>query len=368
MSTIDGARKVREGEELDVAKLEAVFTRALSHRIVPPLVVEQFPSGHSNLTYLVRGKGPDGAADVEVVLRRPPFGNRVKTAHDMGREHRILSALAGGPTGPRRWDKAPRPFLHWENPDVIGAPFYVMERMTGLVLRRKLPEGMTLEPDTLARLGESFIDTLVELHGLDWRAIGLSDLGKPEGYVERQVKGWTQRYVDAKTDDIPDVERAASWLAEHLPASPAPTLIHNDFKYDNLVLDPADPTRIIGVLDWEMSTIGDPLMDLGTALAWWIQADDPEPLQTFTFGPTNLSGSPRRRDLVDAYSKKRPGVELGELRFYYAFSLFKNAVVAQQIYSRFVKGLTKDPRFGAMILGVRLLADAAVRAIDSGDV
>jgi aminoglycoside phosphotransferase (APT) family kinase protein len=227
---------------------------------------------------------------------------------------------------------------------------------------------MALDPPTLATLGDAFVDTLVELHELDYARIGLAELGKPEGYAERQVKGWTKRYLDAKTDDIPDVERAAAWLAEHIPASPAPSLIHNDFKYDNLLLDPEAPTRVVGVLDWEMSTIGDPLMDLGTALAWWIEATDPAPLQGFTFGPTNLPGSPTRAAIVERYAKARPSIATDHLGFYYAFSLFKNAVVAQQIYARYVKGLTKDERFAAMIMGVRLLASASLEAIDRGGI
>lgn len=356
---LDQARAARAGEELDAERLEAFFAEHAPDVVKGPLEITQFPAGHSNLTYLVRGARPDGAP-VELVLRRPPFGNVVKTAHDMGREHRILSALS--PV----WPKAPRPIAYSEDTSIIGAPFYVMERIAGVVLRRKLPPGVTVDEATLSSLGEAFVDTLVELHELDFSAIGLGELGKPEGYVARQVSGWTKRYEASKTDDLPDVERAATWLADHIPASPPPSLIHNDFKYDNLLLDPADTTRIVGVLDWEMSTIGDPLMDLGTALAWWIEPTDAAPLQSFTFGPTNLPGSPTRSAIVERYAKARPSIPMDHLGFYYAFSLFKNAVVAQQIYARYVKGLTKDERFAAMIMGVRLLSAASVAAIDGG--
>ncbi len=359
-AAIDGARAPRAGEELDAAALEAYLVRALPDVVAAPVVVEQFPSGHSNLTYLLRAGRP-GAGDVELVLRRPPFGNVVKTAHDMGREHTILAALS------RVWDKAPRPLVHCEDESVLGAPFYVMERRRGVILRRKMPAGLSWGATLSERLGGSFVQTLVELHEIDYHAIGLGGLGKPEGYVERQVSGWAKRYDAAKTDDIPEVERAAAWLAANMPASPPATLIHNDFKYDNLVLDPADPTRVTAVLDWEMSTVGDPLMDLGTALAWWVEAKDPAPLQDFAFGPTNLPGSPTRAQIADAYAKARPSVSLEHLRFYYAFSLFKNAVVAQQIYARYKKGLTKDERFAMMIFGVRLLSEAAVRAIETGE-
>ncbi len=357
---LDAARPPRAGEELDAAVLGAYLTRALPDRVAGPITVAQFPSGHSNLTYLVTARSPSGE-EVELVLRRPPFGNVVKTAHDMGREHTILTALS------KAWSKAPAPLLHCDDESVLGAPFYVMERRRGVVLRRKLPEGLVLDAAVCGRLGAAFVDTLVELHSLPYGELGLGQLGKPEGYVERQVSGWAKRYQAARTDDIPDIERAVAWLSANIPASPAPTIVHNDFKYDNLVLDPEDLTRVVAVLDWEMSTIGDPLMDLGTALAWWVEKKDALPLQQFAFGPTNLPGSPTRADIVHAYATRRPEARIDDLRFYYACSLFKNAVVAQQIYARYRAGLTKDERFAAMIFGVRLLSAAAVAAIETGE-
>lgn len=360
---LDAPRAVRAGEEIDRDKLAAFLASALGSEIVGPLEVQQFPSGHSNLTYLVTAKLATGELR-ELVVRRPPFGNRVKTAHDMGREHRVLSALSP------HYDKAPKPIASCEDDAVLGAPFYVMERIEGVILRRKTPEGVLLSPDQLERLAGSFIDALAELHALPLDSTGLAALGKPVGYVERQVTGWTKRYFDAKTDDVPEIERVASWLSENLPASSAASVLHNDFKYDNLVLDPSDPTRIVGVLDWEMATIGDPLMDLGTALAYWVQADDPAPLQGYTFGPTNAPGSPTRRWLLERYAQKRPGAvpgaTPGDLRFYYVFALFKNAVVAQQIYARYKRGATTDERFAMMIFGVRILAETAVGVIDKG--
>jgi aminoglycoside phosphotransferase (APT) family kinase protein len=300
------------------------------------------------------------------VLRRPPFGNKVKTAHDMGREARILSAIS--PLYP----KAPKPIAVCEDESILGAPFYVMERIRGVVLRRKLPSGIDASPNVLAALAESFVDALVELHELplekDGAATPIAALGKPEGYVERQVTGWTKRYFDSKTDDIPDVERTADWLAKNLPSGARAAMIHNDFKYDNVVLDPSHLPRIVGVLDWEMATLGDPLMDLGTTLAYWVQANDPAPLQTYTFGPTNLSGSPTRRELLSMYAARRPGVVPDDMRFYYVFALFKNAVVAQQIYARFKRGATQDERFAAMIFAVGILGNAAVAAIDTGEI
>jgi aminoglycoside phosphotransferase (APT) family kinase protein len=346
LNLADGTRPVRAGEELDPQRLREYLAATLGTAGEPE--VEQFPGGHSNLTYLVRVDGR------ELVLRRPPFGSKVKTAHDMGREHRVLSHLA--PVYP----KAPRPLAYCEDAAVLGAPFYLMERVRGLILRRDPPPDLPLGPAVARGLGLAFVDALLELHAVDFAAAGLAGLGNPDGYVERQVGGWSKRYQDARTDDVRDLESVGAWLATQRPPSPAPTLIHNDFKYDNLVLDPHDPTRILGVLDWEMSTIGDPLMDLGTALCYWVQADDAPDLQAVRFGPTVLPGTPTRRELAERYAAKS-GRPLDHLRFYYAFGLFKTAVVAQQIYFRFRQGLTADPRFAAFIHGVRALAAQAAR-------
>jgi aminoglycoside phosphotransferase (APT) family kinase protein len=346
VSLIDGPRPVRAGEELDLLRLREYLAGALGTRGAPE--VEQFPGGHSNLTYLVLIDGR------ELVLRRPPFGSKVKTAHDMGREHRVLSGLS--PVYP----KAPRPIAYCQDPGVLGAPFYLMERVRGVIIRRELPPELELGPDRARRLALAFVDALLELHSVDYAAAGLGELGHPEGYVERQVRGWSKRYQDARTDDLPDMETVAAWLSGRRPESPAATLIHNDFKYDNLVLDPQDPTRIMGVLDWEMSTLGDPLMDLGTALCYWVQTDDPPDLQAVRFGATTLPGTPTRRELALRYAEGS-GRALDHLRFYYAFGLFKTAVVAQQIYYRFRQGLTSDARFERMIHGVRALAAQAAR-------
>jgi alkylation response protein AidB-like acyl-CoA dehydrogenase/aminoglycoside phosphotransferase (APT) family kinase protein len=342
---IDGPATVRAGEELDRERLAPYLRQALG---VPEgeVSVEQFPRGHSNLTYLVRVGGR------EVVLRRPPFGSKVKTAHDMGREFRMLSALAPA------WARVPRPIAFCDDASILGAPFYLMERLRGLILRRRPPDGLALDPPTVRRLCESFVDTLVELHALDYRALGLADFGHPEGYVERQVRGWTRRYQDSRTDDIADMDAVAAWLAENRPPSPPSTVVHNDYKYDNLVLDPADPTRVSGILDWEMSTIGDPLMDLGTALCYWVQADDPEPLQAARFGPTLLPGSFTRRELAERYAA-RSGRGLEHAVFHYCFGLYKTAVVVQQIYYRYKQGLTRDERFADLIQGVHVLAAQA---------
>jgi aminoglycoside phosphotransferase (APT) family kinase protein len=339
----DQPKAVRQGEELDLAALSEYLDRELgAHGAV---TIEQFPGGHSNLTYLVHH------GEREYVLRRPPFGSTVKSAHDMGREVSVLSKLA--PV----FDRAPRVIAYRDQPDVLGAPFYLMERRRGVILRRDLPAD--LDHGKIRRL----CDTLVELHAVDYAAAGLGDFGKPTGYIERQVRGWTERYTAAQTDDIPDVTAVAAWLAATMPAEGAPSLIHNDYKFDNVIFDPA-LERITGVLDWEMTTVGDPLMDLGTSISYWVHGDDPQVFQMPIFGVTMKPGMLRRQDVVSRYFE-RAGRPAADMVFYYAFGLFKTAVVLQQIYYRYAKGLTKDPRFAPFIVVVRALADQANRAIQS---
>jgi aminoglycoside phosphotransferase (APT) family kinase protein len=348
---LDKPRAVREGETLDVASLRRYLDQA-APELVGDIDVQQFPSGHFNLTYLL------WVGETDVVMRRPPFGSKVKSAHDMGREHRILSALA------KFWNKAPRPLAFCQDEAVLGAEFYIMQRIPGIILRKDLPSILALGPERMRRLCEALVDTLVELHGLDYSAAGLGDLGRPQGYVQRQVAGWTKRYHGSRTDDLPVVEQVAQWLDVSKPAEAAASLIHNDFKLDNLVLDPADPTRVIGVLDWEMSTIGCPLMDLGTTLSYWVDSSDPDFMEAARVGPTNVPGAFTRRELVARYQEKS-GREVKDPLFYYVFGLFKTAVVLQQIYYRFKQGLTKDERFGALIYGVQGLCHRAATAIET---
>jgi aminoglycoside phosphotransferase (APT) family kinase protein len=350
----DEATGVRSGEGLDLDRL-GPYLEAHLDGVQGPIEIRQFPRGHSNLTYLLR------AGDRELVLRRPPFGSKVKTAHDMGREFRILSRLSAV------YPAAPRPLHLCEDESVLGAPFYVMQRIEGLILRKDLPRGLTMSPEQIRALHLGLVDTQAELHGLDLAAAGLADLGKPEGYVERQVTGWTKRYEGSKTDDLPVVERVASWLASHLPASQGAALIHNDFKLDNVVLSPDDPTKIIGVLDWEMATLGDPLMDLGTSLAYWVNTADDEVRQAVRWGPTTVPGSLTRAEIVERYAA-RTGRDLGQIAFYYAFGLFKNAVVLQQIYYRYRQGLTKDERFAQLGIPINILMNMADEAIQQGKI
>jgi aminoglycoside phosphotransferase (APT) family kinase protein len=349
---LDQPRSVREGERLDGSKLLA-YLRGKLPDLDREMEVKQFPAGFSNLTYLLR------IGEQEFVLRRPPFGAKIKTAHDMGREFLILSRLY--PIFP----KVPRPILYCEDESILGSPFYLMERVKGIILRARLPEGLVLLPDDMHSLSESFIENLLEIHEVDYVAAGLGELGRSEGYVSRQIEGWTKRYYNARTDDVPEIEKLAQWLAEHAPADSGRALIHNDYKYDNVVFAPDDLSRVIAVLDWEMATIGDPLMDFGTALGYWVDPDDPEEWKQFGFGLTALPGNLNRRDLVEFYARLS-GRDVGDVVFYFAYALLKVAGIVQQIYYRYRQGLTKDARFANLGLLVRACGNLAGRAIEKG--
>ncbi len=347
---IDRPAAVRAGEELDPATLEAYLREALPEA-AGPVRVEQFPRGFSNLTYLVRAGGR------EMVLRRPPHGADVRGGHDVEREFRVLSGLR--PVYP----KVPRPLAFCADAAVLGAPFYLMERVPGVILRNRPPEGLELAPERMRSVCLALVDTLVELHAIDPAAAGLAELGRPQGYAARQVEGWTGRYLRARTDEIPQLEEAAAWLARSVPAGGGAALLHNDYKYDNLVLDPADPSRVRAVLDWEMATVGDPLMDLGTTLGYWAEAGDPPELRQF--GVTWLPGNLDRRGVAEAYAE-RSGRDVSGILFHYVYGLFKVAVIAQQIYARFLRGHTRDPRFGGLVHVVRACGRMAAAALERG--
>jgi aminoglycoside phosphotransferase (APT) family kinase protein len=346
----DKPRPVRAGEQFDALKLLAYLQTRMPD-LDGALEVEQFPAGFSNLTYLVR------AGEREFVLRRPPFGTKVKTAHDMGREFLILTSLY--PVYP----KVPRPLLYCDDESVLGAPFYLMERVDGVILRAHKPEGLVLSPEMMRSFSLSFIKNLAEIHSVDYRAAGLGELGRPEGYVSRQIEGWTRRYYNARTDEVPEVESLASWLAEHAPADSGRSLIHNDYKYDNVVFALDDLTRVAAVLDWEMATIGDPLMDLGTTLGYWVDADDPIAWKQVGFGLTALPGNLSRRELLDYYVRLS-GREVDNVVFYFVYGLLKMAVILQQIYYRYRQGFTKDERFSDLGILVRGCGNLAQRAIE----
>ena len=329
---VDQAGQVRAGEEVDVAQVTAYLqSKGLNVEGTPEL--QQFPGGASNLTYLLR------YANVDLILRRPPFGHIAKSAHDVVREAVIMQKLK--PVYPQV------PVIHaiCEDADVIGAPFYVMERLVGNIPRQNLSPELGLDAAKTRQLCLNVLDALIELHKLDPAKAGLDTLGKGEGYVARQVEGWTKRYRAARTEDVGDFEAVMAWLAEKQPQQEvAIRLIHNDFRFDNVVLDVNDPLKIIGVLDWEMATLGDPLMDLGSALAFWVQADDDPFMKGSRRQPTNAPGMLTRDEVVRYYAEKT-GFSVANFDFYTVYGLFRLAGIAQQIYKRFKEGNARNPAF-----------------------
>lgn len=360
----DGTIALRAGEQVDADALLTWLARAAPD-LVPAgarLSIRQFPAGFSNLTYLLTMEHEHGRR--ALVLRRPPRGVKPGIAHDMGREHGILAALhpCGVPV--------PRPIARCDDTSVIGAPFYVMEHVDGVILRGKPPELLTNDPvampGKLAALSQTFVATLAQLHAVDVSRDPLASLGRPDGYVQRQVQGWTKRWIASRTSDVAELDWVATWLEAHRPPDRSTTLVHNDFKLDNLVLEP-DLSRVRAILDWEMATIGDPLMDLGTSLAYWVEAGDAPIFRALGLGITALPGNMTRAELVQAYGAHR-SVDVSDAPFYYTFGLFKVAVIAQQIYARHEQGLTSDPRFAVLGEVVKALGTAAKQAAERGGV
>lgn len=351
MLTPDMPRPVRAGEELDLNRLNNYI-----HEHVPEmgtvLAIQQFSGGFSNLTYWLK------TAEEQYVLRRPPVGANIKGGHDMGREFRVLSLLKG------QYDKIPEPVLYCETPDVLGAPFYIMKRITGIILRANTAPSLNLAPERMRQLSEALIDNLVAIHAIDIKKTGLDQLGKPEGYVRRQVEGWINRYRVAETDKLTAMDSIGDWLQQNYPVEQAPAFIHNDYKYDNVLLaldkTTGEPIPVItGVLDWEMATVGDPLMDLGATLAYWSEASDSRAYRNFNL--TWLPGNLTRREVINRYADQS-GRDLSNILFYYVFGLYKNAVIAQQIYSRWKQGYSQDTRFGHLL---PMIVELANKAIDS---
>jgi len=345
------ARDIRAGEELDWARMVAWLRERLPEcgfaglDLAHEPEIRQFPGGHSNLTYLIRF----GAA--EIVIRRPPFGPVPPTAHDMAREYRWLSAMH------RVFPLAPRPYLLCEDASIVGSVFYAMERRRGLIVRADEPPELH-DPRARRRVSDALIHTLSDLHAVDVVGGGLSALGKPAGFVARQVRGWTDRWQRAKTTELPVMDTLAQWLLERLPPDPAvPSVVHGDFKLDNVMLDPADVGRIVAVLDWEMSALGDPLVDVGILCAYWVPTAPPTQRDALTT-VTSQPGYFTRAELIDAYARYS-GRDLSNIRFYETFAVFKIAVVIQQIYYRYVQGQTHDARFATFDTRVAYLAEQA---------
>ncbi len=327
----------RPDERLDAARLEP-WLRAHLPRAEGPMTIRQFGGGHANLTYLV-AFGED-----EYVVRRPPLGPVAPSAHDMKREHRVLSRL------PDAFPLAPRSLVLCTDTSVIGAEFHVMERRRGRVIRDTLPPGVAEDPDTCRRIAWMIVDTLADLHRVDAASVGLGELGRPEGFVERQLEGWARRWVAARVDDPGAdeaiVDRAVEWLRGGMPRSDAVAILHNDFKLDNILVAEDDPARPVAVLDWDMCTRGDPLMDLGYLLSYWGEAGDDPAWRKVGFMPTWHPGFPGRRAAAERYAE-RTGLDIGEIHWYHVFGVFKLIVVLQQIYIRYLRGQTRDERFAA---------------------
>jgi aminoglycoside phosphotransferase (APT) family kinase protein len=346
-------RPVRESENLDWQNL-AIFLRSQpSIQSIDgfdphaEMEVAQFPGGHSNLTYRLR------FGSAEVVLRRPPFGPVPPRAHDMAREGRVLAAVHP------HFPLAPRPLVSCEDPTVIGSVFYVMERRHGLVIRTTEPPQIEGNTDLRQRVSGSIVDTLADLHAIDIASHGLESLGKPAGFMARQIKGWTERWHGAKTTEIPEMEALTVWLDQRTPPDPArPALVHGDYKLDNVMLDAADPTRLAGVFDWEMSAIGDPLADVGILLCYWVHVASAK--EAAFAGVTTRDGWFSRQEILERYAQRSPH-SLHDVTLYEVFAVFKLAVVIQQIYARFVRGQTDDPRFASLGERVTSLARIATQ-------
>ena len=340
--------ETRAGEQLDLQAVERYLRAHIAGLEVGPLEVRQFPVGASNLTYLLR------LGEWEGVLRRPPFGPLPPRAHDMQREAGLLRQVA--PVFPL----APRPYVFCDDPAVLGAPFYIMERKRGVVLDASFPPGVQPDAALCQRLSETVAETLAQIHAIDWQAAGLDAFGHPDGFLARQVKSWIERYSRAQTDEYAEIAPLTSWLGEHIPASPAPTLIHNDFKLNNMVLASDDLTRPTGVLDWEMATIGDPLFDLGVTLSYWSEPGDPDDLRATLPAVTDHPGFLSRDAFMQHYARVS-GRDLSAMHFYLTFAYFKLAVIIQQIYVRWKRGQTDDPRFARYGEGVHALIRQAAR-------
>lgn len=343
MSEVPDAKPVRDEDAFDIGAVTEWLAAHGGPDATP--AVQQFSGGASNLTYLLR------YPDRDLILRRAPAGTKARGAHDMTREFTIQAALAAS------FPYVAPMVAFCDDESVVGGDFYVMQRIEGVIPRREWPRDVPLSPEQARALCLHAVDVLVELHSIDPAEAGLQDLGRGSGYVRRQVGGWSTRYRNARTEDVPDFETTMVWLDAHQPDDVATRVIHNDFKLDNLVLAPDDVTRVIGVLDWEMATLGDPLMDLAGSMAYWVQADDSEEMRAIRRVPTHLPGMLTREEFVAAYCS-RTGFDLTaeQWRFYEVFGLFRNAVIAQQIYYRFFHGQTTNELY-------RLFGEA-VRVVD----
>lgn len=350
--TDQNKQEVRKGEELPVRALQQFLYRndLISVRDTP-LSIKQYTHGYSNLTYRIK------AENQTYVLRRPPFG-AIKRGHDMAREYKVQKAIK------TQFSKVARMYTYSEDKEVMGAPFYLMECIDGIILNYPRAKKMDLQPTAFGAIAETWLDTFIELHKIDYKAAGLEPLGRPEGYVTRQVTNWGKQYLKAATDKVPEAEMVMRWMEEKQPKEYRHCLIHNDYKYDNVVFKDDQWKEIYAVLDWEMATLGDPLMDLGTSLGYWTVHSDHDMIKQGIPSPTIFDGNPKRSEIVEHYAQKS-GIPIDHLVFYYVYGLFKIAVIAQQIYYRFKHGYTTDPRFAELNKAAALCCKLALRAIQT---
>jgi aminoglycoside phosphotransferase (APT) family kinase protein len=328
--TIDAPDRLHGDEGIDLERL-ADYLKSRIPGLSGDLELFKFSSGHSNLTYMVK------CGDSDLVLKRPPAGRRARSAHDMGREFRVLSRLHG------IYPYAPRAYDYCDDESIIGSPFCVMERVSGVIVRRQHAPEVT--PAQIAGQFTGLIDALADLHSIDVAAAGLSDFGRPQGYRRRQLEGWQKRLEAARTDNMADFSAVTEWLAAHVPRDPeSAAIVHNDFKLDNVVWTAGDITKLKAVLDWEMSTIGDPLMDLACTISFWVQESDPAEFRALRAMPTGQPGVMGRQEAVTRYARRR-GIAADSIDFYLCFGLFRRAVIEQQKYVRFRRGETDDSRF-----------------------
>ena len=348
-------QNVRKGEELNEVLLKKYLQEnKLINSVESSLEVNQFTHGYSNLTYLLT------IEDKEYVLRKPPIG-AIKRGHDMHREFKVQSGVR------KAFSKVPKMFTFSNDETILGSDFYIMEKMEGIILNFKEAKKRKLTPSAYKIIANSWLDTLVELHAVDYKAIGLADLGKPDGYVERQVSNWGKQFLKAKTDDYPEAEMVMNWMQKNQPKEYEHCLIHNDFKYDNVVFKDDSWQEVSAVLDWEMATLGDPLMDLGTSLGYWTVATDHDFVKQGIPSPTIFEGNPIRSEIAKMYAEKS-GRNVDNILFYYVFGLFKIAVIAQQIYYRFSKGWTTDPRFANLNKAAELCCKLALKSIKTNSI
>jgi len=332
--------------KLDWGKVDQYIMEQIPNLPNSPLQVKPFSAGYSNLTYFI-SKG-----DWQAVLRRPPFGPLPPKAHDMKREFEIQSKLE------RYLSLVPRPYFYCEDTRIMDRHFYVMEKKEGIVLDDKLPEEFEKRTESGAMVSNAFIDSLVRIHEVDYEAAGLSTFGYPEGYVSRQVNGWIKRFHLSKTNDTPSVDQLENWLINNIPPSPAPTIVHNDFKLNNMMFSASNPGEVVGIFDWELSTIGDPLTDLATAIAYW---KEPGEGDTGLTSVTSNDGFFSRRELLESYAKKS-GRDVSNIDFHLTFAFYKIAVILQQIYYRWKIGEAEDERFSRLNIGIKNLLELASKA------